>query len=107
MARFGVLYQKQGMWRNSRIIPSAWIEKSTSTYSIVDATAGVGYGYMWMTIPEGSAFAQMIGSSGYYHTGVGVHIVMILPELKLVIVQRYDTDGAACAAGRLMRWGRT
>lgn len=68
-----------------------------------------------MTIPEGSAFAQMIGSSGYYHTGVGVHFVMILPDLKLVIVQRYDTDGtrvdpgdgAACAAGRLMRWGRT
>jgi CubicO group peptidase (beta-lactamase class C family) len=44
MARFDLLYQKQGMWRNSRIIPSEWIEKSTTTYSIVDAAAGVGYG---------------------------------------------------------------
>lgn len=93
MARFGVLYQKNGIWKNSQIIPSEWIHESTTTFSIVDSTAGVGYGYMWNTIPEGSAFEQLIGSSGYYHTGVGVHIVLILPEQKLVIVQRYDTDG--------------
>ena len=59
----------------------------------MDSTAGVGYGYMWMTIPEGSVFEQMTGSSGYFHTGIGVHVVLILPELKLVIIERYDTDG--------------
>ena len=94
MARFGVLYQKNGIWNDSQIIPSAWINESTTTYSIIDSTAGVGYGYMWTTIPEGSAFEQLIGSSGYYHTGVGVHMVIILPDLKLVMVQRYDTDEA-------------
>jgi CubicO group peptidase (beta-lactamase class C family) len=93
MARFGVLYQKNGIWKNSQIIPSQWINESTTTFSIMDSTTGAGYGYMWMTIPEGSAFEQLIGSSGYFHTGVGVHIVLILPEQKLVIVQRYDTDG--------------
>lgn len=93
MARFGVLYQKNGVWKGSRLIPQEWIEESTSTFSVMDSTVGVGYGYMWMTIPEQSAFAQATGCSGYYHTGVGVHIVLILPERKLVIVQRYDTDG--------------
>jgi CubicO group peptidase (beta-lactamase class C family) len=94
MARFGVLYQKNGIWKESQIFPSRWINESTTTFSILDSTAGIGYGYMWYTIPEGSAFEQLIGSPGYYHTGVGVHIVSILPELKLVIVERYDTDGA-------------
>lgn len=94
MARFGLLYQQDGIWESSRIVPSEWIHESTTTFSIVDSTAGVGYGYLWTTIPEGSAFEQLIGSSGYYHTGVGVHIVMILPEQNLVIVQRYDTDNA-------------
>lgn len=93
MARFGVLYQKNGSWKGSQIFPSEWINESTTTFSILDSTLGIGYGYMWNTIPEGSAFEQLIGSSGYYHTGVGVHMVSILPELKLVIVERYDTDG--------------
>jgi CubicO group peptidase (beta-lactamase class C family) len=93
LARFGVLYQKNGVWKDIQIIPQDWIVESTTTFSILDSTLGVGYGYMWYTIPEGSAFAQLVGASGYYHTGIGVHIVIILPELKLVLVERYDTDG--------------
>ena len=93
MARFGVLYQKNGYWKDVQIFPNEWITESTTTYSILDSTTGVGYGFMWMTIPEGSAFEQLISSSGYFHTGIGVHIVLILPELELVIVERYDTDG--------------
>jgi CubicO group peptidase (beta-lactamase class C family) len=94
MARFGVLYQKNGIWKDSQIIPSEWINESITSYSIVDSTTGTGYGYMWITIPEGSAFKQIIGATGYFHTGVGgAHVLMVLPELELVIVERYDTDG--------------
>jgi len=93
MARFGVLYQKNGNWKGNQIISPDWITESTTTYSILDSTAGVGYGYMWYTIPQGSGFEQLIGASGFYHTGVGVHIVIIIPALKLVLVERYDTDG--------------
>lgn len=35
----------------------------------------------------------MTHAPGFYHTGIGVHIVIIVPELKLVLVERYDTDG--------------
>ncbi len=94
MARFGVLYQKNGNWRGNQIISPDWITESTTTYSILDSTAGIGYGYMWYTIPQESGFEQLIGAPGFYHTGVGVHIVIIIPELKLVLVERYDTDGA-------------
>ncbi len=93
MARFGVLYQKNGKWNDNQIIPVNWIEESTRTYSIEDTATGIGYGYMWKTFPPGSAIDEMIGAPGYYHTGVGVHAMIIIPELKLVIVQRYDTDG--------------
>lgn len=93
LARFGVLFQKGGKWKNKQIISPEWIDESTTTYSILDSTSGVGYGYMWYTIPNSSELAQTIGSPGFYHTGLGVHIVVVLPELKLVIVERYDTDG--------------
>ncbi|MBN2030640.1 serine hydrolase [bacterium] len=93
MARFGVLYQNNGMWKDLQIIPGEWISESTTAYSIVDSTYGMGYGYMWNVMPEGSLMAEMVGYPGYYHTGVGVHALVILPELKLVIVERFDTDG--------------
>jgi len=93
MARFGVLYQQAGMWKGRRIVPAEWIAESVVGYSVLDADWGVEYGYMWYVIPEGSAVAEVIGAPGFYHTGIGVHVVMIIPELKLVIVERYDTDG--------------
>jgi CubicO group peptidase (beta-lactamase class C family) len=93
MARFGVLYQMNGMWKDSRIIPSAWITESTKAYSIEENTYGLGYGYMWKIMPEGSPLAEMIGHPGYFHTGIGVHALVIIPKLKLVIVERLDTDG--------------
>jgi len=94
MARFGVLFQNNGNWKGNQIVPTDWITESTTSYSVLDSTMGVGYGYMWYTIPDGSGFAQILGAAGFYHTGVGVHIVIILPELKLVLVERYDTDEA-------------
>jgi CubicO group peptidase (beta-lactamase class C family) len=93
MARFGVLYQKNGVWNNNRIVPADWITESTSPYSIVDSTSGVAYGYMWMIAPDSSAFADQTGYEMYFHTGIGVHVLIVCPEIDLVVVQRYDTEG--------------
>jgi CubicO group peptidase (beta-lactamase class C family) len=93
MARFGVLYQRNGMWNCRQLVPAEWIAESTTGYSVLEAESGVLYGYMWYVFPEGSAVADMIGAPGFYHTGVGVHVLVIVPQLKLVIVERYDTDG--------------
>ena len=92
MARFGVIYQKNGTWKDLRIISSEWIAESTTAYSIVDSTSGAAYGYMWNVFPEGSSVADMVGYPGYFHTGLGVHALVIVPGLKLVIVERVDTD---------------
>lgn len=95
MARFGALFQKNGVWKDQQIIPTAWINESTTIYSFVDSTLGVGYGYMWRIYPEGSVISQMIGGYRIFgHTGLGgVQALIIIPDLKLVIVERTDTDG--------------
>ena len=61
-------------------------------YSTMANTNGLGYGYLWKIFSEESEIGQMIGYAGYYHTGAGGHVLVILPDLKLVIVERYDTD---------------
>ncbi|NNG25971.1 MAG: serine hydrolase [Ignavibacteriaceae bacterium] len=95
MARFGALYQKNGIWNGQQIIPGSWIDESTTVYSVVDTTYGVGYGYMWKVYPEGSFVSQMVGGHRIIgHTGLGgVQALIIIPDLKLVIVERTDTDG--------------
>jgi hypothetical protein len=91
MAKFGVLYQKNGRWNGSRIIGSDWIDESTMAYSIMPNSDGLGYGYMWKIIEEDSDIGQIIGSPGYYYTGTGGYALVIVPDLKLVIVQRYGS----------------
>jgi hypothetical protein len=92
MAKFGALYQKNGRWKGLQIIPSDWIDESTMAYSTMENTNGLGYGYMWKIIPEDSEIGQIIGYPGYYHTGAGGHVLVIIPDLNLVIVERYDTQ---------------
>jgi CubicO group peptidase (beta-lactamase class C family) len=92
MARFGLLYQRNGVWEGQQIIPIDWIAESTTSYSVRDRELGVGYGYMWNVVPDGSALAGQLGHPFYYHTGTGVHFLVIVPDLELVIVHRVNTD---------------
>jgi len=92
MAKFGALYQKNGRWKGLQIIASDWIDESTMAYSTMPDTDGLGYGYMWKIIPEDSNIGQMIGYQGYYHTGADNYALVVIPDLKLVIVQRYNQN---------------
>jgi hypothetical protein len=101
LAKFGALYQKSGRWDDSRIIQEDWIDESTMAYSTVPDTDGLGYGYLWKIIEEDSDIGQIIGHAGYYYSGSRGYALVIVPDLKLVIVQHYgsdqswDTPGAA------------
>jgi CubicO group peptidase (beta-lactamase class C family) len=86
MARFGLLYLREGRWNGRQIISREWIAESTTAYSI-DDDSGTGYGYLWAVIPDDFEFGP-----GFYHTGLGVHQLIVLPEEKIVYVFRMDTD---------------
>jgi CubicO group peptidase (beta-lactamase class C family) len=93
MARFGVLYLNNGKWQDREIIPIEWIVESTTVYSIFDSTYEAGYGYMWMIAPEGSPAAELFAYPCFFHSGIGVHLLIVMPDLQLVMVIRLDTDG--------------
>jgi CubicO group peptidase (beta-lactamase class C family) len=95
MARFGLLYLRKGNWNGRQIIPQEWIGKSTTAHSIISEEMGLGYGFMWNVVKPGGGFSNMLfdGQGAFYHTGVGIHTLSVLPEHKLVYVYRYNTDG--------------
>jgi hypothetical protein len=49
---------------------------------------------MWGTILEGGVLHKMLGGTGLFFSGIGVHHLVIVDDLNLVFVLRYDTDGA-------------
>jgi hypothetical protein len=49
---------------------------------------------MWNVVKPGAGFSNILfgGKGGFYHTGVGIHTLSVLPEHKIVYIYRYDTD---------------
>ena len=83
LARFGLLYLREGRWRDTQLIPSAWVRESTRSYS---ETPSGGYGYMWWTE------RRPLGELGAYAAaGWGGHRMYVIPRAQLVIVHRADT----------------
>jgi CubicO group peptidase (beta-lactamase class C family) len=91
MARFGLLYIRQGLWRGKQIIPKDWVEESTKSYS--DAGKSGGYGYLWWVAVNGKHFPNVELKDGAYSArGSGGHYIVVLPDIDLVVVHRVDTD---------------
>jgi hypothetical protein len=87
MALFGELYRNMGTWNGEQIIPEEWIRESTTVYPVSNSGGFDPYGYLWRIIPE----EQGLGY-GFYHAGLGVHLLAVLPDLGVVMVHRVETD---------------
>ena len=47
---------------------------------------------MWGILLEDSRLSEIAGGTGYFFAGLGVHALLIVPELKNVLVLRMDTE---------------
>lgn len=89
MARFGLLFLRQGKWGERQIVPAAWVRDSVTAWSATGAGGG-GYGYLWWTEKDGSYSAR----------GAGGHYILVIPQRDVVIVHRVNTDiGGRSVAG--------
>ena len=108
LARFGLLFLRDGEWRGKQIIPREWIAESTRSYS--DAGQAGGYGYMWWVAVDGKHFPLVNLKEGAFSArGAGGQVLLVVPYSNLVIVHRVDTDApirrsfSARQLGRLFR----
>jgi len=96
-ARFGLLFAREGVWGDARILSRDWVKRSTALYS-VDSDA-IGYGLLWWVLRE-PRFARhgMVAA-----LGVGNQMIAALPESDLVIVNRANTyDGERTPTGEML-----
>ena len=89
LARFGLLYLRNGRWRDQQIISSKWVQESTVSHSQIWPDGG--YGYMWWTGTKGGLIANVIvRGHSFLASGAGMNKVIVLPYRNLVIVHRDD-----------------
>ncbi len=97
MARFGLLYLRQGEWNGRQIIPKKWIAESTKSYSVAEDRGG--YGYLWWTADYGKHLPGVrIPDGSFSARGAGGHYILVIPKDDLVIVHRFDTDSRTSAS---------
>ncbi len=98
-ARFGLLYLRNGRWKNRQIVSRQWIEESTTAYS--SAGREIGYGYMWWVSPGQWHLGNKIEGKAYSARGYWGQYIVVLPQYDLVVVQVSDKEkGAADASGK-------
>ncbi len=91
MARFGLLFLRNGRWGWRQLIPAQWVKDSVTSYS--DAGPSGGYGYMWWVAANGKHLPGVsIPDGSYSARGAGGHCILVIPAFDLVIVHRVNTD---------------
>jgi CubicO group peptidase (beta-lactamase class C family) len=84
MARFGLLFLREGRWRDQQIVPASWVEESTTPYS--DAGSTFDYGYMWW-VGEPGAWG---GHPLYAALGGSGQAIFVVPDMDVVITHKVD-----------------
>ena len=84
-ARFGLLFARNGVWGDQRILSHHWVDRSTAMYSIDSPLRG--YGFMWWVLRKPSLEKHRMVAA----LGVGNQMIAALPESDIVIVNRANT----------------
>jgi CubicO group peptidase (beta-lactamase class C family) len=91
LARFGLLFLRDGRWKDHQVVSQAWVQESTSAHSKVGLNSW--YGYLWWSgTREGLYPGVQVKGHCYSAAGWGGHRVIVLPFRKLVVVHRVNTD---------------
>jgi CubicO group peptidase (beta-lactamase class C family) len=99
MAKFGYLYLNDGQWDGRQIIPSDWIESSTSRHAeagVPELSGFADYGFLWWVVPFGKYEA-------YAAFGAGGQMILVVPGAELVVVTSTDSSSTMNLAAKVMQ----
>lgn len=88
-ARFGLLFLRNGKWKNRQILPQSWVADSTTPSS-----TNPDYGYLWWLNARGAMWPGAPKSS-FAAVGFGSNTIWIDPEHNLVVVWRWHKGNGA------------
>ncbi len=84
-ARFGLLFLRNGKWKNQQIISENWVKAVQQP-----STAKKDYGYLWWLNAENAWNA--VSPKVYYAAGYGGNYIIVDEEHDMVVVTRWMDD---------------
>ncbi len=93
MAKFGLLYLKNGRWQDKQVVPAWWIEESLKkhvTFTGRKRRRQTGYGYLWWiqdADPSSSTKQDIYSARGH-----GGQFIFIIPEYDMLVVTTSDAQ---------------
>jgi CubicO group peptidase (beta-lactamase class C family) len=84
MARFGLLAERGGKWRNKQILSPEWVKMAKTP-----TTAQPTYGFMNWFLNTDKKLYPNAPASAFAHVGNGTNLIYVDPEHDLVIVARW------------------
>ena len=92
-AKFGQLFLDGGVWKDKQLVPSDWVEQSTSIQNPGPGDSTGAYGYQWWirthTTGEYGSYTTPYPTASYdtyFAFGYGGQMIYVVPELELVAV---------------------
>ena len=82
-ARFGLLFLRNGKWKNELLVSPDWIRLVQQPSENNDS-----YGYMWW-LNKGKRKWKGLSENIYYGAGFGGNFIVIIPDHNLVVVTRW------------------
>jgi uncharacterized protein (TIGR03437 family) len=86
LAKFGLLYLRDGVWDGRQLVPAAWVRVSTGPRIRHNTGDDDFYGYLWWMDNRRGFFMPRA-------SGMGSQYVFLSRELKLVVVTTADYTG--------------
>ena len=87
LARFGLLYLRDGWWDGKQLLSREWIAESTRSH-VEQATGDADFGYMWWVYPARGGKPKAFAARGS-----GAQYLFVSPAAKVVVVHLTDTEG--------------
>ncbi|MGD2008026.1 MAG: serine hydrolase [Cellvibrionales bacterium] len=86
LARFALLYEQEGVWNGTQVVPKAWVQASSTPWVVDidpdDPAYDMGYGYQWWVYRQGNGDGPVM----YGGWGWGGQFPLIIPDMDLVVV---------------------
>jgi CubicO group peptidase (beta-lactamase class C family) len=93
VARFGLLYLRDGVWEDRRLLPAGWVDHGRRPRS-VDPDDGMVHGAHWWVVGD--------DHGSFWASGYSGQALLLCPALDLVLVRLGDTPSERNPA--LTRW---
>jgi CubicO group peptidase (beta-lactamase class C family) len=87
VARFGLLYLREGRWEDEQLVPKDWVRESFTEHVDLRYQGDpyvTGYGYLWRILepdPDGDGETPI-----YMARGAMGQFIFIVPEHRMVVV---------------------